>query len=353
MSQETSAESTRSKYEVQDANAERFAAKLTAVFHECHRILTDNGLLVFTYHHSRNDGWKALAHAILDAGFSAVNRHPVRSEMSVATPKSQAKEPIQLDVIVVCRKTVAVSRRIEIANAVTSARVKLSRLQAAGFRLSRNDRKVVLYGQLLTTLGAPSDADAFSDIVERELADTDPPATAVQECLPLFQVIERSVQPAPWDYRRDCLMRHAATHVVTIIVCLLLIACMFAYIGWMQAYVARWKGAQCDASPEPLFGHPYRKLASRLLVCAARGLAGNRGGFAGVPVPRETRLLMIGGKITSALPSWGRLPTCLFSRKTRTQRQVGNLPHGTYSSADPERLFAAPFIPAAATATRR
>ncbi len=186
LSQETSAESTRSKYEVQDANAERFAAKLTAVFHECHRILTDDGLLVFTYHHSRNDGWKALAHAILDAGFSAVNAHPVRSEMSVATPKSQAKEPIQLDVIVVCRKTVAVSRRVEIANAVTSARVKLSRLQAAGFRLSRNDRKVVLYGQLLTTLGAPSDADAFSDIVERELADTDPPATAVQECLPLF-----------------------------------------------------------------------------------------------------------------------------------------------------------------------
>ena len=44
---------------------------------------------------------------------------------------------------------------------------------------------------------------------------------------------------------------------------------------------------------------------------------------------------MIGGKTTSALPSWGRLPTCLFSRKTRIQRQVGNLPHGTYSSADP------------------
>ena len=37
LSQETAAESTRSKHEVQDANAERFAAKLTAVFHECHR----------------------------------------------------------------------------------------------------------------------------------------------------------------------------------------------------------------------------------------------------------------------------------------------------------------------------
>ena len=310
----TPAESTRSTYEVQDANAERFAAKLTAVFHECHRILKDDGLLVFTYHHSRNDGWKALAHAILDAGFSVVNAHPVRSEMSVATPKSQAKEPIQLDVVVVCRKTVAVSRHIEIANAVASARLKLSRLQAAGFRLSRNDRKVVLYGQLLTTLGAPSDADAFSDVVECATGrHRCPPRPPFKSACRFFQAIERSVQPAPWDYRRDCLMRHAATHVVTIIVCLLLIACMFAYIGWMQAYVARWE-RECDASPEPLFGHPYRKLASRLLVCAARGLAGNRGGFAGVPVPRETRFLMIGGKITSARPSWGRLPTCLFSR---------------------------------------
>ncbi len=44
-------------------------------------------------------------------------------------------------------------------------------------------------------------------------------------------------------------MRHAATHVVTIIVCLLLIACMFAYIGWMQAYVARWKGANVMLPP--------------------------------------------------------------------------------------------------------
>ena len=36
-----------------------------------------------------------------------VNSHPVKSEMSVATPKSQAKEPIQLDIIIVCRKATA------------------------------------------------------------------------------------------------------------------------------------------------------------------------------------------------------------------------------------------------------
>ena len=40
-------------------------------------------------------------------GFVVVNSHPVKSEMSVATPKSQAKEPIQLDIIIVCRKAAA------------------------------------------------------------------------------------------------------------------------------------------------------------------------------------------------------------------------------------------------------
>ena len=41
---------------------------------------------------------------MLGAGFTVVNSQPVKAEMSVAAPKSQAKEPIQLDIIIVCRK---------------------------------------------------------------------------------------------------------------------------------------------------------------------------------------------------------------------------------------------------------
>src|SRR5262249_54785524 len=44
--------STRSALEVQDTSAEQFAIKLGDVFRECHRVLHDDGLLVFTYHHS-------------------------------------------------------------------------------------------------------------------------------------------------------------------------------------------------------------------------------------------------------------------------------------------------------------
>src|SRR5205823_9335167 len=102
---------TRHVEEVQDTSAGQFASKLRAVFAECCRVLREDGLLVFTYHHSRMDGWKSLADAVVGAGFSIVNCHPVKSEMSVAAPKSQAKEPIQLDVILVCRKQAADIRK--------------------------------------------------------------------------------------------------------------------------------------------------------------------------------------------------------------------------------------------------
>jgi hypothetical protein len=49
---------------------------------------------------------------------------------------------------------------ISIRRAVASARAKAKRLSDAGFKLSRNDWRVVLYGQLLTSLTSPADTNA-------------------------------------------------------------------------------------------------------------------------------------------------------------------------------------------------
>jgi putative DNA methylase len=163
--------STRQVTEVQDADAELFAAKLEAVFRECHRVLKDEGLLVFSYHHSREEGWQSLATALCRAGFAVVNSHPVKAEMSVATPKSQAKEPIQLDIILVCRKQ-SVSGTLPSATvqeALARAHAKILRLAGEGFTLSRNDRKVILCGQLLTAISTPSDIDILWESVATEL----------------------------------------------------------------------------------------------------------------------------------------------------------------------------------------
>ncbi len=175
---------TRSKKEVQDKRAGAFASKLEAVFSECRRVLKDDGALVFTYHHSRPDGWQSLAAAVFNAGFSIVNAHPIKAELSVAAPKSQAKEPIQLDVVLVCRKRAFDFRSPQrgpaaLSRAFDKAVEKASRLRSKGFDLSRNDRRVILYSQVLSELGPMDKAEnalqAFSELQPRLEAALDEP----------------------------------------------------------------------------------------------------------------------------------------------------------------------------------
>jgi len=168
LSPDCTAGSTRAQGEVQDTEADRFASKLRGVFAECHRVLRDDGMLVFTYHHSREEGWESLAEAVFKAGFRFVNCHPVRAEMSVGTPKSQAKEPIQLDIIVVCRKAELALQTADPAQSLATARQKLARLSDAGFALSRNDCKIVLIGQLLT---AAKNCDEVQELLATAAAE--------------------------------------------------------------------------------------------------------------------------------------------------------------------------------------
>ena len=154
---------TRSYEEVQDTDADTFSEKLRAVFAECHRVLRDSGRMVFSYHHSREDGWSAIARAVLGAGFSLIQAQPVKSEMSVAAPKNQAKEPIDLDIMMVCKKRQddgrpMVADDIASSRAESIAREKVARFNRTQRRLSRNDVRVVLFSQLLVELCAGREA---------------------------------------------------------------------------------------------------------------------------------------------------------------------------------------------------
>jgi adenine-specific DNA methylase len=106
----------------------------------------------------------SLTRAVYGAGFSVVNAHPVKAEMSVATPKSQAKEPIQLDVIFVCRKQEEDRREPGDPNEIAGqtgaiANAKLARLAEMGLSLSRNDCRVVVISQFLAQIGPVSSPD--------------------------------------------------------------------------------------------------------------------------------------------------------------------------------------------------
>ncbi len=139
--------------EVQDTSAERFTAKLTGVFAECARVLRDQGLCVFTYHHSRHEGWTAVHQAIRRSGFFCVQTYPIKAEMSVAIPLQQSKSPIHLDLVLVCKRDgllagEGTSDGTDHA-ALAAAEAQISALTRAGIKVSLGDAKVILMGRFL------------------------------------------------------------------------------------------------------------------------------------------------------------------------------------------------------------
>jgi transcriptional regulator with XRE-family HTH domain len=155
-------ETTRSAVEVQNTNASEFTKRLTGVWRECRRVLKDEGLLVFTYHHSRPEGWEAVLRSLIDAGFVAMVTHPIKAEMSVAVPKQQAKEPIDFDMVFVCRKRAQVSEPAApspVEDSVPATWDQIQRLREAGYRLSRNDVRIILVARLVVCLSACASTD--------------------------------------------------------------------------------------------------------------------------------------------------------------------------------------------------
>jgi putative DNA methylase len=180
---------TRQDGEVQDRSADAFASKLGRVWGECRRVLVDDGLLVFSYHHSRDDGWVSVARAVCDAGFSIVQAHPVKAEMSVATPKAQASDPIDIDILLVCRKRSADSRPQRSASDVVKAAHKraascLARFGDHGRRLSRNDVKVLLFSSVLREVSAGRSAEEVTRDFEALVPKLQPSIEALYDQRP-------------------------------------------------------------------------------------------------------------------------------------------------------------------------
>jgi adenine-specific DNA methylase len=79
-----------------------FNEGLRKVFVACHRVLKDDGLLVFTFHHNKIWAWEGLAQLLLDAGFYVSAAPIVRSEGKGEVHSSAGN--IRYDCVLVCRK---------------------------------------------------------------------------------------------------------------------------------------------------------------------------------------------------------------------------------------------------------
>jgi adenine-specific DNA methylase len=168
---------TRSDREVQHADEGRFTERLAAVWRESHRVLKDEGLLAFTYHHSRPEGWRCVLQALMEAGFGISAVHPIKGEMSVAMPKLQAKEPIDLDIILVCRKRSRMKAHPWNGDlwgiVAPPAQAQVDRLRTAGRRLSRNDVRIIVMAQLLRQVSRSPTLESALQLLDSANSETE------------------------------------------------------------------------------------------------------------------------------------------------------------------------------------
>ena len=139
--------------EVQHKDPRVFARQLASVFSEACRVLKDNGVLAFSFHHSRAEGWAAIYEALNKAGLGVVAVHPVHAELRAASPKTAAKDPISLDAILVCRKKAfALQQSPAVDDVCQVAETLAAQLEGAGLHISAGDRFVIAAARTLIAL---------------------------------------------------------------------------------------------------------------------------------------------------------------------------------------------------------
>lgn len=167
---------TRAVGEVQNSDPAEFGKAIEAVWSECERVLKPGGLLAFTFHQARISGWIQVIESLKRAGFVVTAVQPVKGEMSTSIVKAGAREPSNLDSVVVCRRLVDGAETL--SGSLTEARERavgeLVRLREAGVDVGAGDIRSVVRGSLLAYLAASGRNldEAAADKVDGIAAET-------------------------------------------------------------------------------------------------------------------------------------------------------------------------------------
>jgi hypothetical protein len=158
---------------------------LQQVFSECNRVLKEDGLLCFTFHHSRKNKWSELLDSVQGAGFRVEAVYPVKSEATGSgnlvfhsNPNSAA-----YDVILVCSQAGdedVVEREETISweefedRTVERAREHGSELtleSAGGHSPSSKDFQMILWGECIVSYAQSEETVCDEDGEPLELED--------------------------------------------------------------------------------------------------------------------------------------------------------------------------------------
>jgi putative DNA methylase len=131
--------------------SQSFLEGLTNVFRECHRLLKEDGALIFTFHHKESEAWSIVLKAVLDAGFYIGATYPVHAEMRISV-HIHNQEAIEYDAIIICHKrtTEASATWDELEDQIrTRAEKTLVQLTEANGPVSKVDTSVIVLGMCL------------------------------------------------------------------------------------------------------------------------------------------------------------------------------------------------------------
>jgi adenine-specific DNA methylase len=136
---------------------EDFFKDLRDAFVSIHKLLPEEGLLVFTFHHTDEEGlvWEGLLQSLCDTGFEIASVYPIHGE-SESSLHLMDKENVSYDLIHVCkkRKTLPETRswagiRQEVRK---KARAELAAIEAGRYGeepLASNDVRLICIGRCL------------------------------------------------------------------------------------------------------------------------------------------------------------------------------------------------------------
>lgn len=164
---------TRRSGEVQHADPVEFGKAIEAVWAECARVLKPGGLLAFTFHQARISGWVQVIESLRRTGFVVMAVQPVKGEMTTSIVKAGAREPSNLDSVVVCRRSAdgAKNPHRSIEEALATAQKELSGLIGSQIDVGAGDVRSVVRGSLLAYLASTGvELDATVELTVDELA---------------------------------------------------------------------------------------------------------------------------------------------------------------------------------------
>jgi hypothetical protein len=141
---------------------QEFYAGLSAVFRRVHAKLPNDGLLVFTFHHTDQHGtvWEGLLQSLCETGFEIVAIYPIHAERE-ASLHLMDKENVSYDLIHVCRKRLEESRqrswagiRLEVRRRAREELQAIERGRYGKEPLSEPDVRLICIGKCLELYSA-------------------------------------------------------------------------------------------------------------------------------------------------------------------------------------------------------